>query len=157
MENASEKKNLISLVAVVTSIMGSMALLGYLCIRFLPSNGTDVYTNTSQTSPNASTAMDQARSDWADDTGAMVHQATRTKYLLHKDVQKQIGRALVTYRGKADGSKIRLDVVVLDLDPEVTYRRTIDISQAKSHFQAGEERFTLISAGSLRLRVWYYH
>lgn len=157
MEDSSPKKNLLSLITVVASIVGSMALLGYLSIRFLPSNGTDVYANTPQTSPSASSTTDQAESNWVDDTGALVHQAGKTKYILHKDVQKQIGRSLVTYRGKTDGSKILLDVVVLDLDPDVAYRRIIDISQTKTHFQAGEERFAFISAGSLRLRVWYFH
>lgn len=157
MEEEPKKTNLLSMITVVASIVGSMALLGYLSIRFLPSNGTAVYSNTAQASQTASTPMEQAAADWADDTGALVHQPTKTKYILHKDIQKQIGRSLLTYRGKADGSKIRLDVVVLDLDPDATYKNTIDISRAKQSFRAGDERLELISAGGLRMRVWHHH
>ncbi len=157
MEEEPKKSNLITLITVVTCIVGSMALLGYLSIRFLPSNGTSVYNpNAAQASQTATAPAGQAPPDWADDTGALVQQPSKTKYILHKDIQKQIGRSLLTYRGKADGSKIKLDVVVLDLDPETTYKSTLDITRAKHSFRAGDERFELISAGSLRMRVWHH-
>lgn len=156
MEDEPKKTNLLSLITVVVSIIGSMALLGYLSIRFLPSNGTTAYTNTAQAGQTATAPAEQAPADWADDSGALVQQPVKTKYILHKDIQKRIGRSLLTYRGKADGSRIRLDVVVLDLDPETTYKSTIDIARAKQTFRAGDERFELISAGSLRMRVWHH-
>ena len=152
MEDESKKTNLMSLLTVVVSIMGSMALLGYLSIRFLPSDGTAA----SQANPMATPAMEKRPEGWADDTGALFHQPVKIKYILHRDIQKRIGRSLVTYRGKADGSKIKLDVVVLDLDPDVAYKNIVDISRAKQSFRAGDERFELISAGSLRLRVWHH-
>ena len=155
MEDEPKKSNLLSLLTVVVSIVGSMVLLGYLSIRFLPSNGTSVYTNNAQAGQTATASAEQALANWADDTGALVQPPGKTKYILHKDIQKQIGRSLLTYRGKADGSKIRLDVVVLDLDPETTYKSTLDIERAKQTFRAGDERFELISAGSLRMRVWH--
>lgn len=140
---------------MVAAIVGTMALLGYLSIRYLPSDGTASYSNPPEGSPMATSANAQPSEDWADDTGAIVHKPLKTKYILHKDIQKRIGRSLVTYRGKSDGSSIILDVVVLDLDPNTTYTNTIDISRAAPNFQVGEERFELISAGSLRLRVWH--
>lgn len=156
MEDDSKKKNLIAMITAVASIVGSMALIGYLSIRFLPVNGTEAYSNTATADSSESTPIKQAAVNWADDTGALIHQPVKIKYILHKDVQKQIGRSLVTYRGKTDSSDIKLDVVVLDLDPEVTYSRTIDMLRAKESFRAGEARLKLISAGGLRLRVWYY-
>ncbi len=150
MEDASNRKKLLSMLTVVVTIVGSMALLGYLSIRFLPSNGTETYSRPPQ--QQASRAA-----DWIDDTGAPGHQPMKTKFVLHKDVHKQIGRSVVTYRGKADRSKIKLDVIVLDLDPKVTYSRTLDIARAKKSFHVGDERFELISASALRMRVWYYH
>jgi len=157
MEDEPKKTNLLSLITIVASIVGSMALLGYLSIRFLPSNGTSAYANTAQTGQTASSAMEQKPQDWSDDTGALIQQPARTKFILHKDIQKRIGRSLLTYRGKANGSKIRLDIVVLDLDPETTYKSTIDIARAKQSFRAGDERLELISAGGLRLHAWHHH
>ena len=157
MEDENRKTKLLSLIAVAFTIVGSMALLGYLSIRFLPSGGTSVYSGIPQEERSASTGMEKAVKDWADDTGALVHQPVKTKYILHKDIQKQIGRSLLTYRGKTDGDRIKLDVVVLDLDPDATYKNTIDISRAKQSFRAGDERLELISAGRIRLRVWHHH
>ena len=158
MEDEPQKSNMLSLITVVVSIVGSMALLGYLSIRFLPSDGTALSADNSQTYQTAAIAKNKAKQDWADDTGALVHPLpVKTKYILHKDIQKQIGRSLVTYRGKVDGVRFKLDVVILELDPNVTYKNTIDILQAKQTFRAGDERFELISAGSLRLRVWHHH
>ncbi len=156
MEDEPKKTNLLSLIIIVASIVGTMAFLGYLSIRFLPSNGTTVYANASQTPPKPDFSTERPQAGWSDDTGAPGHQPVKTKYVLHKDIQKQIGRSLVTYRGKGHGEKIKIDVVVLDLDPDFTYKNTIDISRAKQSFRAGDERFELISAGSLRLRVWHH-
>jgi hypothetical protein len=151
MEDGSKKRNVRTLMTVVVSTVAGMALLGYLSIRYLPSDGTAVYaTETSQT------GQESARVDWGDDTGALGHQAVKSQYILHKDIRKQIGRSMVTYRGKTGGSKIKFDVVVLDLDPDFSYQNTIDISRARQSFRAGDERFKLISAGSLRLRVWHH-
>ncbi|MGD8845733.1 MAG: hypothetical protein PVI54_09490 [Desulfobacteraceae bacterium] len=156
MEDKSKKVKLLSLIAVVVSILGSMSLLAFLSIRFLPSDGTAAYSNPSQSNRTASSVMEKSPEGWADDTGALVYPPVKIKYILHKDIQKRIGRSLLTYRGKSDGSKIKLDVVVLDLDPDVAYKNIMDISRAKQSFRAGEERFELISAGSLRLRVWHH-
>lgn len=153
MEGEPQKTNWLALTAVALSLLGSLALLGYLSIRFLPSNGTQVYSNTAQAS---TLPPEQAPPDWADDSGAIVLQPAKTKYILHKDIQKQIGRSLLTYRGKTGGSEFKLDVVVLDLDPHATYKNTIDIARAKQSFRAGDERLELISAGRLRLRVWHH-
>jgi hypothetical protein len=157
MEDAPHKKKLLSMVTVIVAIIGSMALLGYLSIRFLPSSGTSAYTGTSRGSGPQSVANQNRSGGWIDDTGAPGTRPVRTKYVLHKDMHKQIGRSIVTYRGKADGAKIKLDVIVLDLDPQVTYSRTLDIAQAKKSFRVGDERFELISTSSLRMRVWHYN
>ena len=157
MEDASHKKKLLSMVTVIVTVIGSMALLGYLSIRFLPSSDTSVYTGTSRDSGSRSAANRNRAGDWIDDTGATGMLPMRTKYILHKDVLKQIGRSILTYRGKADGAKIKLDVIILDLDPHVTYSRTLDIARAKESFHVGDERFELISTSSLRMRVWHYN
>lgn len=157
MEDASHRKKLLSMMTVIVAIVGSMALLGYLSIRFLPSSGTSVYSETSRDSGSQSAANRNRTGDWIDDTGAPGMQPVRTKYILHKDVHKQIGRSIVTYRGKADGAKIKLDVILLDLDPQVTYSRTLDIARAKESFHVADERFELISTSSLRMRVWHYN
>jgi hypothetical protein len=157
MEDASHKKKLLSMLTVIVTIIGSMALLGYLSIRFLPSSGTAAYTATAQDSGSQSVANRNRSGDWIDDTGAPGLPPVRTKYILHKDVHKQIGRSIMTYRGKADGAKIKLDVIVLDLDPQVTYSRTLDIVRAKKSFHVGDERFELISTSSLRMRIWHYN
>ncbi len=157
MADDTPKKKLLSMLTVVVTIIGSMALLGYLSIRFLPSSGTSAYTRPSRDSIADSAANRTPPRDWINDTGAPATQPVKTTYILHKDVHKQIGRSVMTYRGKADGATIKLDVIVLDLDPKVTYSRTIDIARAKKSFHVGNERFELISAGRLRMRVWHYN
>jgi hypothetical protein len=157
MEDASHKKKLLSLVTVAVTLIGSMALLGYLSIRFLPSSRIFGDTGTSQGSGTQSVENRDRLGDWNDGTGVRGTQSVRTKYILHKDVQKHIGRSIVTYRGKAGGAKIMIDVIVLDLDPHVTYSRTLDIARAKKRFNIGDERFKLISASGLRMLVWHYH
>jgi hypothetical protein len=156
MEDATPGKKWLALVVTAASLIGIMALFGYLSIRFLPAGGAEPDPRPTSHQASPAPAVRNAPTDWTDDTGAAVMQPVRKKYILHKDIRKQIGRSLVTYRGKSSGHKIKLDVVVLDLDPKVTYSRTIDISRAKRSFHIGDERYELISAGSLRLRIWHY-
>ena len=145
-----------SIGMVVLTIVGSMALLGYLSIKFLPSAADRSSPANPQSGAVQSASYRTAPANWVDDTGISSDRPVKREVILHRDIDARIGKCIVTYRGLAPGSNIKIDVVILELDPDVSYSRVIDIERAKNGFQLGEENYQLISARKLRLYVWHY-
>jgi hypothetical protein len=55
-------------------------------------------------------------------------------FTLKRDQAARIGNAKVIYRGIEAGSKFRMDVIVLDLDPDYAYPYYFGIASAKNGF-----------------------
>ena len=78
----------------------------------------------------------------------------RVKVVLKRDARLRLGNLEVTYRGIEDG-KLRLEVVVLDLDPQYAYQHAIDLAQANRGFRLAGVRLRLLSARDSRAKlVW---
>lgn len=69
---------------------------------------------------------------------------------------RRIGHIIATYRGKQGRSAFLLDVIIPDLDPQYTYRRQINIEEARKGFRVGAERFVLLSAGRSKIHLSHY-
>jgi len=78
--------------------------------------------------------------------------APQVKIVLHRDAQLRLGNLEVTYRGVKD-RKLRLEVVVLDLDPQYAYRHAIALDRASHGFQLAGIRLKLLSARNSRAKL----
>jgi hypothetical protein len=78
------------------------------------------------------------------------HQDMRVNLIREEPVT--VNRLELTYRGLSSG-KLLLDVVLLDLDPEYVYSRTIAVTDAKKGFRISEHRFKATSVNAKRLRL----
>ena len=78
----------------------------------------------------------------------------RVRVVLRKDVRTSFGKVDVVYRG-TEKDNLKLDVYILELDPDYPYRREIDHRTAREGFRLGGVRFELISAGRSKAKlVW---
>ncbi len=80
--------------------------------------------------------------------------------VLRPGQEKVIGKTRLTYRGLEEGrGKVRLDVSLLELDPQVSYRHTIAIPLAKEDLTLAGLTFRLMAArpGYLQLRLIKVH
>ncbi len=141
---------------VAFAILGSMTLLGYLSFRFMPSNFNASYATNPRGYGAQPASYRNAPANWANDTGTLTT-PVKMEFILHRDISVRVGKSIVTYRGMSSKSKIKIDVVILELDPDVTYSRVIDIAKSKNGFRLGDEKLELISARKLRLNVWHYN
>ena len=71
---------------------------------------------------------------------------------LFREEPVTVNRLKLTYRGLSSGSLL-LDVILLDLDPEYVYSRTIPVSDAKKGFRISDHRFKATSVSGKRLRL----
>ena len=76
----------------------------------------------------------------------------QVKIVLQRDIRMRLDGLDVTYRGVED-HKLRLEVVVLDLDPQYAYQHAIDLEKANSGFRLAGIRLKLLSARDSRARL----
>lgn len=74
---------------------------------------------------------------------------------LQLDQKQSTGKSELIYRGLVGRSQFRIDVIVLELDPYVSYPYLIKISEAKKSFRLANRNYQLIAAkmGALKLKI----
>lgn len=76
----------------------------------------------------------------------------QVKVVLQRDIRVRLGDLDITYRGVED-HKLRLEVVVLDLDPQYAYQHAINLEKANSGFRLAGIRLKLLSARDSRAKL----
>jgi len=79
----------------------------------------------------------------------------KEKIMLLLDRDTKIGKSKIIYRGLDENAKFKMDVVVLELDPNAFYRYHIPISAAKNGFRLIGQNFRLISARKSAIQFWH--
>jgi hypothetical protein len=67
-----------------------------------------------------------------------------------------VGNTMLTYQG-IRGNHIALEITLLDLNPDVVYRRDIPIPAAERGFWLAEQYFRMVSAGRSVLQIVPVH
>ena len=80
---------------------------------------------------------------------------SRDKIMLSKDDATLVNDIKIVYRGLHDRSRFRLDVFVLNFDPEMPFAHTLHVDQAKKGFRLADKDFKLISARKHRIHLWH--
>ena len=77
----------------------------------------------------------------------------RVQYMnIRRDQAKSIGNIRIAYKGLAD-DHVMIDLTVLPLDPQTTYRYYIPVNTAKKGFTLFEQHLTLVTARKGRIRI----
>lgn len=63
------------------------------------------------------------------------------------------GKAELIYRGLVGAVEFRIDVIIPELDPQVSYPYRLEISEAKKSFRLANRNYRLISAKKAALRL----
>ena len=81
----------------------------------------------------------------------------KKRIMLVLDRDLKIGRSKIVYRGLEENDQFRMDVMILDLDPDIFYRYTIPINDAKEGFRLVGQNFRLISARKSTIQLWHWN
>lgn len=81
--------------------------------------------------------------------------AQQEKLFLQLNQKQSAGKSELIYRGLVGSSEFRIDVIILELDPQVSYPHRIKISEAKKSLRLANRKYRLIAArkGALHLRL----
>jgi hypothetical protein len=133
MENKTKKKWLPALFFSLSGIIFSTSL-------YLIATST-----TAATAPTPATVASAA--------GALPYpDGPRVTMTLKRDMRQRLGKLDIIYRG-VKNRKLRLDVFILELDPQYAYRRTIALSEASEGFRVGGVQLELLSARDSRAKI----
>jgi len=90
-----------------------------------------------------------------DTPGGALSNPAREKILLALNHEKTIGKSKIIYRGLEGDSKFRIDVVILELDPQAFYGYRFSIDDARQGFRLVGQNFKLISARESAIQIWH--
>ncbi len=79
----------------------------------------------------------------------------REKILLALNHEKTIGKSKIIYRGLEGDSKFKIDVVIMELDPQAFYGHRFSIDDARQGFRLVGQNFKLISARESAIQIWH--
>ena len=81
--------------------------------------------------------------------------ATKERITLALDRDIKIGKSIIVYRGLDENAKFRMDIAMLELDPNAFYRYRIPIKAAKKGFRLVGQNFKLITARKSAIQLWH--
>jgi hypothetical protein len=79
------------------------------------------------------------------------------KIRLMLNQEKKFGKSKIVYRGLDGNSNLKIDVVILDLDPDAYYPYRINTNEAKNGFRLAGNNFKLISARKSVIQFWHFN
>ena len=134
---------------VIFYTLGSIAFLGLIILVaeiFFPSTSSELIPRRDDLSAKFFTVPGQQTRQQDTGIGTPSAGPVEERITIPLNQEKTIGRAKFVYRGLAPGSKFKMDVVIMDLDPQAYYGYRLSINDARKGFRLAGKNFKLISA-----------
>ena len=131
--------------------MGVLSLILFFAETYFPSQSSNLFPPQSdRLSRRLFNSPPRQNSQQAD--AAKIGQPEKLFLLINQ--KQSAGKTELIYRGLVGQSEFQIDVIIPELDPQVSYPYRFKISQAKKSFRLANSSYQLIAAkkGALRLR-----
>ena len=151
MDNVRQKSWFKATAYVVISF-GVLSLLLLFAETYFPSQSSNLFPR--QSDRISRWLFNSPRRQNSQDTDA-AKAAQQSKLFLLINQKQSIGKTELIYRGLVGQSEFQIDVIILELDPQVSYPYRFKISQAGKSFRLGNRNYQLIAAkkGALWLKL----
>ena len=140
---------------VVLYTLGSIAFLGlivFVAEVFFPSTSTELIPRRDDLSAKfiSTPGTDTRPQDAADGTRS---DPIEEDIILRLNHEKIIGKAKFVFRGLAENSTFKIDVAILELDPQAYYGYRLSIVDARKGFRLADHKFNLISVRKTAIKI----
>jgi len=145
------QKNWFAITAYVVSSFGVLSLILLFAETYFPSQSSNLFPPQSdRISRRLFSSPRLQDSQYAD--AAKIGQPENLFLLINQ--KQSAGKTELIYRGLVGRSEFQIDVIILELDPQVSYPYRFKIAQAKKSFRMANSNYQLIAAkkGALRLK-----
>jgi hypothetical protein len=146
------QKNWFSITAYVLASVSVLSLILFFAETYFPSQSTDLMPlRRDRISRWLFSSPNRQNSQNAD--ADMTERQDKLSLLVNQ--KQSAGETELIYRGLVGPTEFQIDVIILELDPQVSYPYRIKISQAKKSFRLANRNYQLIAAqkGALHLRL----
>ena len=152
--NETRSRYWYSLFLYMTICIVTLGLLHFVVEAFFPKTSSELIPKD-----DALSARFMSASRWDGDHRDAPKEAFSTplkeKIILVLDRATKFGKSKIVYRGLDGNAKFKMDVVVLELDPNAYYRYRIPIKAAKKGFRLAGQNLRLISARKSAIQLWH--
>ena len=146
------RKNWFSIAAYIVILLSTLSIILFFAETYFPSQSNNLIPHQSDrisrwlfNSPRRQHSQ-EVKTDMA---------GQQKELFLQLDQKQSTGKSELIYRGLVGRSQFRIDVIVLELDPYVSYPYLFKISEAKKSFRLANRNYQLIAAkiGVLQLKT----
>jgi len=152
--NETRSRYWYSLFLYMTICIVSLGLLYFAVEAFFPKTSSELLPKDDALSARFMSASKWGR-DYRDTQKAAPSNPLKEKIMLVRDRDIKFGKSKIVYRGLDGNAKFRMDVAILELDPNAFYRYRIPINDAKKGFRLAGQNFRLISARKSAIQLWH--
>jgi hypothetical protein len=138
----------------MTVCIVSLGLLYLVVEAFFPKTSSGLIPRDDDLSARFMSAS-RRDGDYRDASKAAFSTPLKEKIMLVLDRDTTFGKSKIVYRGLDGNAKFRMDVVIIELDPNAFYRYRIPINTAKKGFRLAGQNFILISARKSAIQLWH--
>ena len=152
--NETRSRYWYSILLYVAICIVFLGLLYFVVETFFPKTSSELIPRD-----DALSARFMSASRWGGDHRDAPKEAFSTplteKIMLVLDREITFGKSKIVYRGLDGNAKFKMDVAILELDPNAYYRYRIPIKAAKKGFRLAGQNFRLISARKSAIQLWH--
>ena len=152
--NETRSRYWYSILLYMTICIVSLGLLYFVVETFFPKTSSELIPRNDDLSARFMSAT-RGDSDYRDLQKGALTTPLKEKIMLVLDRDTKFGKSKIVYRGLDGKVKFKMDVAILELDPNAYYRYRIPIKAAKKGFRLAGQNFRLISARKSAIQLWH--
>lgn len=145
------RKNWVSITAYAASIIVVLAVILFFAETYFPSQSTNLIPRR----PDRITRWIFNTPPWqtSQRPDGVKNIALQEKLFFRINKKMPAGKTELIYRGLVGQAEFQIDVIILELDPQVSYPYRFKISEAKKSFRLANRNYKLISAKKAALQL----
>ena len=152
--NETRSRNWLMILLYMMICIVFLALLYLVADAFFPKTSSELIPNNDALSARFM-SMPTWNSSSRDTQKKALAEPIKEKILLLLNQAKKFDKSKIIYRGLEGNTTFKIDVVILELDPNSFYRYFISVNDAKKGFRLVGQDFKLISARESAIQLWH--
>ena len=145
------QKSWFSITAYVVSSIGILAILLFFAETYFPNQSTDLIPRRPDRITRWIFNAPPWQTSWRPDGVKKIAQQEKLFFRINEKMVAD--KTELIYRGLVGQAEFQIDVIILELDPQVSYPYRFKISEAKKSFRLANRNYKLISAQKSALQL----
>ncbi|NNL78751.1 MAG: hypothetical protein HKO68_20655 [Desulfobacterales bacterium] len=152
--NETRSRSWISILSYTVICIVALGLIYFVAEAFFPKTSSELIPRKDDLSARFMSFF-RWNDNYRDGQKEVLAKPLKEKIMLLIDQDTKIGKSKMVYRGLDGNANFRIDVAILELDPQAYYRYRLLINDAQKGFRLVGQNFRLISARKSAIQLWH--